>query len=333
VAPDPAPLMALATGYWGSRAFHTALDLGVFEILGDEAVDATALARRLGLNEHPARMLLNALTGLQLLEQCDGEFRLAPLARAFLIPGSAAYLGDALAYAGDMYQAWGSLASALRADAPVVTNDEYLGEDRDRTRRFVRSMHARALGVGQALVSLLDLDGCDSLLDLGGGPGSYSALLVRRYPRLRATVMELPAVAAMAREILEEMEVQDRVAVVSGDIHRQPLPAPQDAVLISGVLHRERAAAAKTLIRRAHDCLRPGGQLIVSDVFTDAGGATPAFAALFGLNMLLSAPGGGVHSDAEVMTWMHEASLQAVTVSPFPPPMPHRVVIGRRGPS
>ena len=74
----------------------------------------------------------------------------------------------------------------------------------------------------------------------------------------------------------------------------------------------------------------PNGLLVVSDVFTDAGGAGPAFAALFGLNMLLTAPDGGVHADADVAAWMRDEGLEVVQMQPFPPPMPHRVVIGRR---
>jgi hypothetical protein len=70
--------------------------------------------------------------------------------------------------------------------------------------------------------------------------------------------------------------------------------------------------------------------LLISDVFTDADGARPAFAALFGLNMMLSAPDGGVHADADVADWMRDAGFTAVDVRPFPPPMPHRLLIGEK---
>jgi hypothetical protein len=99
-------------------------------------------------------------------------------------------------------------------------------------------------------------------------------------------------------------------------------------VLISGVLHRETEAGCRDLIERAKASLKPGGLLILSDVFTDAGGGTPAFAALFGLNMLLTAPNGGVHADADVAAWLIAAGCKDVVIRPFPPPLPHRVVWG-----
>ena len=78
--------------------------------------------------------------------------------------------------------------------------------------------------------------------------------------------------------------------------------------------------------------LPAGGMLIVSDVFTDPGGCNPPMAALFGLNMLLTAPGGGVHEATAVARWMDEAGLEGVEVRPFPPPLPHQVVVGCKPP-
>jgi len=68
--------------------------------------------------------------------------------------------------------------------------------------------------------------------------------------------------------------------------------------------------------------------LVINDVFTDQGGTSPAFATLFGLNMMISAPDGGVHEDHAVMCWMEEAGFAELGTKPFPPPMPHRIVYG-----
>jgi hypothetical protein len=46
--------------------------------------------------------------------------------------------------------------------------------------------------------------------------------------------------------------------------------------------------------------------------------------------MMLCSPDGGVHSDTEVAEWMSQAGLRDVTRTPFPPPLPHRVVTGTR---
>jgi cyclopropane fatty-acyl-phospholipid synthase-like methyltransferase len=140
--------------------------------------------------------------------------------------------------------------------------------------------------------------------------------------------MDLPEVVELAAEILESMGVSDRVNTIAGDYKNAAFPDGHDVVLISGVFHRESEATCRDLIRRASAVLPRGGQLIVADVFTDEGGATPSFAALFGLNMLLSAPDGGVHADGDVAAWLGESGFTQVERKPLPPPLPHRVVTG-----
>jgi hypothetical protein len=44
--------------------------------------------------------------------------------------------------------------------------------------------------------------------------------------------------------------------------------------------------------------------------------------------MLLTAPDGTVHADADVAAWMRDRGLVDVEVFHFPPPMPHRIVVG-----
>jgi cyclopropane fatty-acyl-phospholipid synthase-like methyltransferase len=191
-------------------------------------------------------------------------------------------------------------------------------------------MHDRAMGVGRALVALVDLTGCSRLLDVGGGAGTYSALFCQAYPKLTAVVLELPEVAAIAREILREMGAADRVSAIAGDYRGTTFPTGCDAVLMSGMFHRETAETCRDLVRRAYSCLPSGGVLAVSDVLTESAGGRSSFAALFGLNMALSAPNGGVHADAAVAGWMHDSGFADVCIRPFPPPLPHRVVTGRK---
>jgi ubiquinone/menaquinone biosynthesis C-methylase UbiE len=191
-------------------------------------------------------------------------------------------------------------------------------------------MHERAIGVGRALVSLVDLSNRRRLLDVGGGPGTYSVLFTQRYPDLRATVLDLPEVIALAGEILGSMEAGERVQTLSGDYRNAPLPEANDVVLVSGVFHRESVDTCRELVRRAYRALIPAGLLVVADVFADEGGATPSFASLFGLNIVLGTSEGGVHADSDVVAWLVDAGFREVRRLPFPPPLPHRVVTGIR---
>jgi hypothetical protein len=320
--------MALSTAYWGAQTLLTANRMRLFDVCAQGALPSSAIAERLGTAVRPTELLLKALVGLGLLERHADTYRNTPSAAAYLVSTSPAYLGNALRYSDNLYDTWGELERALREGRPPLAADSYLGADARTTRDFVYGMHQRALGAGRALVELVSLEGRTRMLDIGGGPGTYSALLARKYPQLHCVVLELPGVAAIAREIVAELGCADRVTVQPGSYTCAPFPDGNDVVLISGVVHRETEQTCRALIDKAAASLVAGGLLVISDVMTDAGGATPVFAALFGLNMMLTAPDGGVHSDADVGRWMAGAGFAQVQARPFPPPMPHRLVTG-----
>ena len=71
---DPGPIMQLATGYWDSRAFLIANQIGIFSRLAEGPLSAGALAGALGLHERPLRLLLKACVGLDLLSESPEGF-------------------------------------------------------------------------------------------------------------------------------------------------------------------------------------------------------------------------------------------------------------------
>ena len=327
-APNPSSIVRLSTAYWESQTLLTANRLRLFDVLVDGARSAEEVAAALRLDPRSTALFLRACAGLGLLQEKSGRFENSAVAAAFLVTRSAAFMGNVIRYSDQLYGTWGKLEDALRSGRPALPAETYLGDDPARTRSFVQAMHERALGIARALVSILDLHGRREMLDVGGGPGTYSVLLTERFPGLRSEVLELPGVAAVARDLVAAAGASDRVILRDGDYHSAAFGSGKDVVLMSGMFHRETEHACRSLIQRAADCLVSGGLLVVSDVFTDEGGTHPTFAAMFGLNMMLTAPDGGVHSDSDVKRWMADSGFGDLRVVPLPPPMPHRVVMG-----
>jgi hypothetical protein len=328
MAPDPSSIVRLSTAYWESQTLLTANRLRIFDFLADGAQSAEAVAAGLRLDSRATGLLLRACVGLGFLQEKSGRFENSATAATFLVSRSPAFMGNVIRYSDQLYGAWGSLEDALRSGKPALPAQTYLGDDPVRTRNFVQAMHERALGIARALVGILDLRGRRTMLDVGGGPGTYSVLLTERFPGLRSEVLELPGIAAVARDLVAAAGASERVTLRDGDYHSADFGSDKDVVLMSGMFHRETEHACRSLIQRAADCLNAGGLLVVSDVFTDLGGAQPTFAAMFGLNMMLTAPDGGVHSDADVKRWMADCGFHDLRMVPLPPPMPHRVVLG-----
>ena len=326
--PDPSAIVRLSTAYWDSQVLLTANRLRVFDALADGPRSSGEVAAALQTDARGTGLFLRALVGLGFIAEAEGRFANTPAAATFLVSRSPAFMGNAVRYSDQLYATWGRLEDALRSGRPALPAEQYLGDDPSRTRTFVQAMHERALGVARALVGTLDLQGRRAMLDVGGGPGTYSVLLTERFPGLRSEVLELPGVATVARELVAAAGAADRVTLRDGDYHSADFGSGKDVVLMSGMFHRESESNCRSLIERAAACLETGGLLVVSDVFTDAGGTAPTFAAMFGLNMMLTAPDGGVHADVDVQRWMAAAGFALLRTVPLPPPMPHRVVTG-----
>jgi hypothetical protein len=329
-APNPSSIVRLSTAYWESQTLFTANRLRLFDVLAAGPRSSEEVAAELHLDPRSTALFLRACVGLGFLQEQSGRFENSAVSAAFLVTRSPAFMGNVIRYSDQLYGTWGKLEDALRSGRPALPAETYLGDDPVRTRNFVQAMHERALGIARALVGTLDLRDRRAMLDVGGGPGTYSVLLTERFPGLRSEVLELPGVAAVARELVAAAGASDRVTLRDGDYHSAEFGTHKDVVLMSGMFHRETELACRGLIERAAKCLVPGGLLVVSDVFADEGGTHPPFAAMFGLNMMLTAPDGGVHSDSDVKRWMADAGFNELRTMALPPPMPHRVVLGQK---
>lgn len=324
--PDPAPLIQIATAYWGSAALIAGVRLGIFTALGDGARTADALSARLKSDPAATDALLTALAALGLLEKGPAGYANGPMADAWLVEGRPGFLGPALQYNGDNYPLWGDLDTVVREGHAHAAPDAYLGDDETRTRNFVYGMHHRALGIGRAVAGVVDLAGRTRLADVGGGPGTYSALLTERFPGLKAEVLDLPGVVRFSRQIVGSMGAGERVTCTGFDYYRDALPGRYDAALISGVLHREQPDGVRQILSKTAAALEPGGVLYISDVMLDDDRAGPVFGAMFALNMRVMAHDGRCHTVAEQSAWLAEAGCEVVGSTRLPPPINYTVI-------
>lgn len=328
---DPTAIMQLATGYWASATLLAANDLGVFAALTDGARTAPDLSDRLGTDSQALSRLLDACCGLNLLEKQGDNYLLLSISAAFLVPGQPDYIGNALRWARDQYEPWGRLAESVRTGNPAVDPDRHLGGDTDQTRNFVLGMHDRARGIARSVVRFIDLEGCDALLDVGGGPGAYAMLLAQRYPALRVTILDLPEVVAVAGELIAEQGLQDRVDTRAGDAALGDYGEDRyDAVLFSGVLHQMSPATIRTMLSAAHRAIKPGGGVVLSDIMADATKSQPVFAALFSLQMLLTSSEGAVFAAESCMVWLEAAGFHSILIQRLPPPLPYTLLTARK---
>lgn len=323
--------MQLALAYRASAVFFAAADLEVFTHIGGDALTAAEVAKRCGAATEPLRMVLETCADSGLLTRDGDRFRNTPTTETFLIKGRPAYLGDSLKYARDLYGPWGAMTQLVKTGRPTMPPETILGEDKAKTRAFVMAMHERAKGIGSVLPHNVNLTGRKRLLDVGGGPGTYSVALCRNTPGLTATVLDRPGVLEVTRELIDAAGFADRITLLPGDYLTTPFGSGFDVALLSGMMHRETADGVNLLLKKAFDALEPGGQIMVSDVFFDDDRKnSPPFATSFALNMMLTSDHGSAHAKTEMTRWLEGNGFTNITVHDMPRPNPHTLIIGTR---
>jgi SAM-dependent methyltransferase len=314
-----AALHEMALGHFmTARVIQVAAELDLFTHLAGGYRTPDEVAAQLGVDARSLAALLVACTALELLERSEHGYRTAPSVAAWLVADRPGNLTPLLAGASGVYRDWMALDQAIRTGEAAALPSQAKGAD--ELRAFTLEMHRAHLLPAQTVASLVELGQATSLLDIGGGAGTFAIAFCRRFPHLRATVLDLPAVAAVTQTLLAQSDLSERIRTVGADYRQDPLPPAHDVVLLCNVLHQEDEEQAQGLLAKAHAALRPNGRAVVLDVVLNDDKCGPISVALGSLNQLLHHGGGGYHTAAELIRWLGRvgfAKVQRVAL-PFP---------------
>ncbi len=326
-------LFDLCAGFVYAQVLMVCIRLELFERLAHGPRSAAALARDLALGEVAAQRLLEAAAALDLVERTGkGDYALGRAGAAVLgNPAIAAMsehhhllyrdLADPLALlrgtAGptELAHFWGYAGS----DAPATLED-------DRVASYSDLMAASQAFVADQVLDAYRFDRHAHLLDVGGGDASFAIALARRVPSLRITVLDLPGVAARARDRVEARELGARVCTAGADFLRQPLPGGFDVATLVRVVHDLDDGDALTLLERARGALAPGGRLVVAEPMAGTPGAEPAGAAYFGF-YLLAMGSGRARRPSELAELLRRAGFVDPRLRPTALPLLTRVMV------
>ena len=302
-------LHALTAGFVYSQVLFAGIRLGLFQQLLDGPLTVAEVAARLGMPASGAERLLLALAGIGLVERRAGNrFGLGELGAATLgNPGIGAMvehhqrlyadLADPVAL---LRERGGGELAAFWTYAGSASTSQPGGDSAEHAYSDLMSV-SQGFVAGHVLASY-DLGRHQHLLDVAGGDGSFAAAALSRNPGLKATVFDLPPVAALAGRRLAERGLASRATAVSGDMLRDALPGGADIVSLVRVLHDHDDEPAQQLLRSAHRALSQGGRLLIAEPMAGTRGAEDIGDTYFG--MYLWAMGSGRPRTAGELTAM-----------------------------
>ena len=297
--------------YWETKILLTAVRLDVFSVLDGKPKTAEEAAGRIGAHEPTLVLLLNALVALRLLTKTGERYGNTSAAQTHLVRHSPQYIGHLLLLHDAEWNNWGKLEETIRSgnrtvDRHVFETDPALGAN------VLAVLHRIGRQSGPELAKRLALQGQRHLLDLGGGAGTNAIAFCQVYPKLIATVFDLPATLPLTEKTVKDAGFEARIALRAGDFNQDGLGGPYDVVLMSDILHYQTYETNQALVKKVSDHLAPGGRLIIKDRFLDESGTGPAWTTAFAVHILVNTQEGACYKTADAMQWMTRAGFSSI---------------------
>ena len=195
---------------------------------------------------------------------------------------------------------------------------DYLASHPEEGEIFNAAMSDFGQGVAAAVVQGYDFSDIDTVVDVGGGNGSFISAILGANPRMTGTLFDLAHVAESARKTIAEAGLAERCDIAGGDVFRS-IPAGADAYVLRWIIHDWDHERALTILRNCREAMKKTARLLLVETVIPSGdephpGKLVDFA-------MLTAPGGQERTAEEYARLLDEAGFRLNRVVPTASPM------------
>lgn len=293
-------LLILGRGFMVPRIFLTAAELDLFTKLKNKALTVDELCSTEGWDRRGLTILMDALAAEGLLFKVpDGKYSLPEPVAKYLVRDEEDSILPMILHGCHLWQSWSNITRIVTTgENPYPA--ERKTQPKEETEAFIEAMDVVGRLVAPIIAASLDLLAYSKMLDVGGGPGTYTIAFLSQAPHMTATLFDLPEVVEIGRERLIKTGLIDRVRIVAGDYSKDDLPPGHDLALLSAVIHSNSRERNRDLFRNVYQSLDQGGTILIRDHFMDPTRTFPAAGAMFAVNMLAATTGGNTYTFEEV---------------------------------
>ncbi len=297
--------------YWEAKIFLTSVKLDLYTTLAGGPKTADEIALAVHADCASLTRLLDALVAIGLLTKQEMRYANTPVVAEFLVKTSPFYMGELMLLQDEEWGHWGNLEKIVQTGRPNVAGHIFMNRP-EIGEMVLKVLHRMGQRVAPTLAEKIDLSPYQTLLDVGGGAGTFSIALCKRYPKLSATLFDLPQTLLTTKKQLDKEKMADRVQLVSGDFNKDEFPGMYDVVFLSDILHYQTSEENAALIQRLYRVTNPGGIIIVKDMLINQEVSNPGWNAIFSIHLLVYTEKGRCFPENEVCGWLEKAGFHHV---------------------
>ena len=283
-----------------SHVLRAARQIGVIDELRSGQRTAEQLTQTLGWKSHSAALFLDALLAIGMVEKYGDDYALSRAGH--LLCQYDDDLGDAT---------WQRLVPLLKGDDTRADHDDqsqfdYLAATQwSQTAAAMQAAEILDIGEGGEFSAL-------KILDLGCGSGVWSCAMAHRDPTSSVTAVDKKLAIEAAQATANSIELSDRFTTIEGDpIHTDVPESEFDLVVVAQRISCLDESAAKKLLAKASASAKPGGRVVVIDLFRGPG-KTSLTESIEALRLDLGTKGGRMRTLEEVQADLRDAGLTKI---------------------
>ena len=308
--PPSGPVWSIIQGFGSYWTIVASVELGLFDgIQRLGPCEVGPLADDLEVSAPHLQHLCDTLVTFGFLDQVGEVYELTETAERYLCTDGPASMATLVRVAPGPLVNWERLADTVRYGhvaepierdpaafyAPLVAAT-FATQFRAASRLGLRLGWSRRPGL--------------RVLDLGAGRAPWSMAVLEQSPGSTAVVNELPGVIGAAVAMVDERGHGDRVTFRGGDFHDIAIELSSfDVVVLGNVCRTEGDERSRSLVGRAFDALRPGGEILIADYFADNDRKYNPFGVQMGLTMMANTERGGLVTNAQVVGWLGDTGF------------------------
>lgn len=302
------------------------LDLLSMPSLKEEGADLEALAGYCELPLDETRRLADAAASLRILQKTASGYLLGDLGAALSVSeGALAMIRHHHLLYTDMIDPVDMLRSGRR-ETHLSRYWDYArsldpkSASPEEISQYSDLMSASQHDVAREVLASFDFAPYRSMLDVGGGQGTFAGHVQSATPGLKLAVFDLPEVAEKGRALQAAHPKAGDIVFHGGSFFDDPLPQGHDLMTLIRIVHDHDDEPVRQLLAAIHAALEPKGALLVAEPMSSGGHAGRISDAYF--NFYLYAMGSGrPRSPEEICQMLKEAGFSCAerktTRSPF----------------
>lgn len=290
-------LFSMVTAYTIGQAIYLAAKLGIADLLVEGPKSVADLATATQVHEPSLYRILRALASEGVFVELEGaRFSLTPASEWLRsdTPGSlrgwAIMRGEPV-----LWQSWGEILYSVRTGRPAfdhvfgMNHFEYFGQHPDVAAMFEDAMRSVSGEKFEAVAEAYDFSGSSTLVDVGGSSGGLMTTILKRHPRMKGIVADLPHVLESAKKRIGAEGLSGRCQFVATDMFNE-VPEGGDSYILANVIHDWDDESARIILNNCRRAVPDGGKILLVELLLPPAN-TPHLSNLADLEMLVMTPG------------------------------------------